>query len=173
VSPYKGLFYFDTSFRPIPLEQHFIGVRGKPGSLQSKRNLDRVTYRKVADLVNNGHQVMVFVHARKETVKTALGLVEAATAEGILEEFSCADHPQFSLFRREIGESRNREMKLLFDKGFGIHHAGMLRPDRNMMEKFFQEKAIKVLFSSLNLLNLLKFISLYRSCVPPPLLLGE
>jgi antiviral helicase SLH1 len=153
--------------------QHFIGVKGKPGSLQSKRNLDRVTYSKVAELVRDGHQVMVFVHARKETVKTALGLVEAATIEGILEEFSCGDHPQFTLFRREIGESRNREMKLLFDKGFGIHHAGMLRPDRNMMEKFFQEKAIKVSLPGFNLSNLSKFISFHRSCAPLPLSPGE
>jgi antiviral helicase SLH1 len=35
-------------------------------------------------------------------------------------------------------------MKQLFDDGFGIHHAGMLRADRNMMEKMFNAKAIKV-----------------------------
>ena len=144
VSPYKGLFYFDSAFRPVPLEQHFLGIRGKPGSLQSRKNLDRVTYQKVAELVGQGHQVMVFVHARKETVKTALGLKEAATVEGTLENFDCSDHPQFPFFRRDIGQSRNKEMKQLFDHGFGIHHAGMLRSDRNMMERMFQAKAIKV-----------------------------
>lgn len=36
-------------------------------------------------------------------------------------------------------------MKELFDYGFGIHHAGMLRSDRNMTEKMFQEGALKVL----------------------------
>lgn len=145
VSPYKGLFYFDSSFRPIPLEQHFIGVKGKPGSQQFRRNLDRVVYQKVAELVQLGHQVMVFVHARKETVATALQLRESANADGISEDFLCADHPQFVLSRREIGESRNKEMKELFDCGFGIHHAGMLRSDRNMMEKLFLARLIKVL----------------------------
>jgi antiviral helicase SLH1 len=91
-----------------------------------------------------GHQVMVFVHSRKETVKTAMGLRDAAIQEGCIESFSCEDHPQFRLFRQKIGESRNKEMKLLFDSGFGIHHAGMLRSDRNLMEKMFSEKAIKV-----------------------------
>jgi antiviral helicase SLH1 len=36
-------------------------------------------------------------------------------------------------------------MKELFDHGFGIHHAGMLRSDRNMMERMFEDNAIKVL----------------------------
>ena len=144
VSPHKGLFYFDSSFRPIPLEQHFIGIRGKPGSQQSTRNMDRVTSEKVGRLVEEGHQVMVFVHARKETVKTAMALVEAATLDGSISNFSCEEHPQWQLFRRNIGESRNKEMKRLFDNGFGIHHAGMLRSDRNMMEKMFESRAIKV-----------------------------
>jgi len=29
VNRYAGLFYFDASFRPVPLEQHYIGVKGK------------------------------------------------------------------------------------------------------------------------------------------------
>ncbi|KAK7061615.1 putative helicase mug81 [Favolaschia claudopus] len=139
------LFYFDSSFRPVPLEQHFIGIKGKTGSQQSKKNLDRVTFQKVSDLVAQGHQVMVFVHARKETVKTALALREASLLEGNVDDFSCEDHPQWSFFRQQIGQSRNKEMKQLFDGGFGIHHAGMLRPDRNMMERMFEARAIKVL----------------------------
>ncbi|KAF8558857.1 Sec63-domain-containing protein [Imleria badia] len=145
VSRYAGLFYFDSSFRPVPLEQHFIGVRGKPGSPQSKRNLDRVTFEKVSELVRQGHQVMVFVHARKETVNAARALKDAATAEATLDDYSCQDHPRWDIFRRNIGESQNKEMKQLFDDGFGIHHAGMLRSDRNLMERMFQERVIKVL----------------------------
>lgn len=143
-SRYKGLFYFDSSFRPVPLEQHFLGIKGKPGSPESRKNLDTVTFQKVSELVELGHQVMVFVHARKETVKSAMALREASLLEGNSDYFSCEDHPQFSLFRRAVGESRNKEMKLLFDSGFGIHHAGMLRSDRNLMEKLFSEKTIKV-----------------------------
>jgi len=138
------LFFFDSSFRPVPLEQHFISVKGKPGSLQSRMNLDLVTFEKVSELVRKGHQVMVFVHARKETVKAALALLEAASKEDILHEFSCEEHPNFRHFRREIGTSRNKEMKQLFDDGFGIHHAGMLRTDRVLMERAFNARVIKV-----------------------------
>nr|GAT54051.1 predicted protein [Mycena chlorophos] len=145
VSRYKGLFYFDSSFRPVPLEQHFIGIKGKPNSPTSKRNLDNVTFKKVSELVAQGHQVMVFVHARKETVKAAQALREAAQKEGSLDDFSCQEHEDWGRFRKSISESRNREMRELFEDGFGIHHAGMLRSDRNMMERMFEARAIKVL----------------------------
>lgn len=87
---------------------------------------------------------MVFVHARKETVNSAKKLKEQATEEGMTTFFETIDHPKHQLYRREIATSRNKEMKELFDAGFGIHHAGMLRSDRNMMEKMFEDQAIKV-----------------------------
>jgi replicative superfamily II helicase len=96
------------------------------------------------------------VHARKETVKSALALKESASLDGMLEDFSCEEHPQWAMFRRSIGESRNKEMKQLFDSGFGIHHAGMLRSDRNMMERMFEARAIKV---SLHLLSTSAFMT--------------
>ena len=144
VSRQTGLFYFDSSFRPIPLEQHFLGLRGKPGTAQARKNLDAVTYEKVSKLVEAGHQVMVFVHARKETVKCAFSLREMANVEGTIDDFSCRDHERWELLRREIGTSRNKEMRELFDSGFGIHHAGMLRSDRNLMERLFEARVIKV-----------------------------
>ena len=174
VSRYAGLFFFDSSFRPVPLEQHFIGVKGKPNTQQSRRNLDRVTFEKVSELVKLGHQVMVFVHARKETVKAAQALKESATIDGCLDEFSCEDHPSYGLFRRNIAESRNQEMRQLFDVGFGIHHAGMLRSDRNMMERMFEARAIKVFIppcTPLFLIELLLGPLLYGylglGCQPP------
>lgn len=87
---------------------------------------------------------MVFVHARKETVSTAEKLREMALAEGVDEDFDSSSHPRFARYRQEISTSRNREMKQLFDAGFGIHHAGMLRSDRTMMERMFEDNCIKV-----------------------------
>ncbi|KAK8853378.1 hypothetical protein IAR55_004082 [Kwoniella newhampshirensis] len=145
VNRHQGLFFFDASFRPVPLEQHFIGVAGKPRSQASIRNMDRVVFDKVSELVQAGHQVMVFVHARKETVKTAQKLKEMAVEEGVSTFFETIEHPKYGLYKRDIGTSRNKEMKELFDAGFGIHHAGMLRSDRNMMERMFEDNCINVL----------------------------
>ncbi|KAL1916259.1 uncharacterized protein VTP21DRAFT_5876 [Calcarisporiella thermophila] len=145
VNPHQGLFYFDSGFRPVPLEQHFIGVKGKPGSTLSNDNMNRACYDKIQSLVREGHQVMVFVHARKETVKTAKKLREMAVQEGEADMFLPTEHPKFEFYKKEIARSRNREMKELFAQGFGIHHAGMLRSDRTLTEKMFEAGLIKVL----------------------------
>ncbi|KAK4050583.1 putative steryl acetyl hydrolase mug81 [Microbotryomycetes sp. JL221] len=149
VNRYQGLFYFDASFRPVPLEQHFIGVKGKPGSVISRNNLDTATFDKVAELLKAGHQVMVFVHARKDTVKTAQTLREKANEEGIMDLLDPNSNndtaSSFSSFHRDLSNSRNKEMKELAALGFGIHHAGMLRSDRNITERMFEANVTKVL----------------------------
>lgn len=70
VNPYKGLFYFDSRFRPVPLSQTFIGVK-EVNPMKQMHEMDVVCYDKVAAMVQKGHQVMVFVHARNATLKTA------------------------------------------------------------------------------------------------------
>ena len=45
----------------------------------------------------------------------------------------------------QVGKSRNKQLKELFPDGFSIHHAGMLRQDRTMVEKLFAAGHIKVL----------------------------
>ncbi|OQD89494.1 hypothetical protein PENANT_c002G02253 [Penicillium antarcticum] len=145
VNKMAGMFFFDSSFRPVPLEQHFIGVKGKPGSKQSRENIDGVAYEKVRDMLERGHQVMVFVHSRKDTVMTARMLKQLAAEEGREDLFSCHDHENYSNALRDMKHARARELRDLFASGFGTHHAGMTRSDRNLMERMFSEGLIKVL----------------------------
>ncbi|OAD78991.1 hypothetical protein PHYBLDRAFT_154493 [Phycomyces blakesleeanus NRRL 1555(-)] len=145
VNPYQGLFFFDGGFRPVPLEQHFLGIKGKANSVPSNERMNRACFDKVSDLVREGHQVMVFVHARKETVKTAQMLKEEVLNESLGDYFDCSAEPKFVGHRRDIAKSRNKEMKELFPYGFGIHHAGMLRSDRSLTERMFADGCLKVL----------------------------
>ncbi|KAL7275807.1 putative steryl acetyl hydrolase mug81 [Rhizina undulata] len=145
VNPYAGLFYFDASFRPVPLEQHFLGVRGKPGSKTSNENLERAAFEKVREMLEFGHQVMVFVHSRKETVKTARMLHQMAIEEQCADLFDNSMHERYDQGVREMERSKGKELRELFKKGLGVHHAGMLRSDRNLMERLFGDGLIKVL----------------------------
>lgn len=146
VNRYQGLFFFDSSFRPVPLEQHFLGVKGKANSPVARQKMDKATFEKLQELVEQGHQIMIFVHARKETVKTACGMRDLCREEGILDLVTQArDQGNPDAFRRDIMESRNRELKELFETGFGIHHAGMLRKDRNLSERLFETGVTRVL----------------------------
>lgn len=146
VNRYQGLFFFDSSFRPVPLEQHFIGIKGKANSPVSRQNVDKATFEKLQLLIEQGHQVMIFVHARKETVKTAYAMRDMFRTDNALEDIERArEENRPDLFARDIVESRNRELKELYETGFGIHHAGMLRKDRTLTERMFEKGVIRIL----------------------------
>lgn len=149
VNRYRGLFYFGAAFRPVPLEQHFIGVRGKHGSALVRTNLDRIAYEKVLDLVRDNHPVMVFVHTRKDTVKSAQSLLELGREDDISSIITEGRDAQ--RFEKDVTASRNRELRELFQHGIGIHHAGMLRSDRDLSERLFASGATKVLFCTATL----------------------
>lgn len=145
VNPYAGLFYFDASFRPVPLEQHFIGVKGKAGSKESSHNLDKTTFEKVKEMLQQDHQVMVFVHTRRDTLKTAEMIHQMAIDEVCTDLLDNTGHERYHQACREMERSRGRELRGLFKMGLGIHHAGMSRADRNLMERMFGDGLIKVL----------------------------
>ncbi|KAL2142769.1 hypothetical protein VTI28DRAFT_786 [Corynascus sepedonium] len=145
VNKRAGLFYFDASFRPVPLEQHFIGVKGKPNSKQSRDNLDQVAFEKVREMLEQDHQVMVFVHSRRDTQATAKMLYEKATDDACVGLFDPSDHEKFEQAMKDVKSTKAREIRDLVPKGLGIHHAGMARSDRNLMERLFAEGIIKVL----------------------------
>lgn len=142
VSPYTGLFYFDHRFRPVPLSQTFIGVKAvKP--LQQTTDMDLVCYNNVVEMVKQGHQVMVFVHARNATVRTANVLKELALKNDMLKYF--LSDGQSKYMNKAFAKSRNKHLGELFNSGLSVHHAGLLRSDRNLVEKYFAEGLIKVL----------------------------
>ncbi|KAK5018254.1 putative steryl acetyl hydrolase mug81, partial [Cryomyces antarcticus] len=145
VNRMAGLFYFDGSFRPVPLEQHFVGVKGKAGSKQSRDNMDHVAFEKVKDMLLLGHQIMVFVHSRKDTVNTARKLYEMAIDQGYADLFDPSGHESYSNAVKDMKTSKGRELRELLPKGMGTHHAGMPRSDRNLIERLFAEGILKVL----------------------------
>ena len=145
VNRMMGLFYFDASFRPVPLEQHFLGVKGKPGSKASKENLELVAFEKVKNMLELGHQIMVFVHSRKDTWKTAKNLYEMALDQQCTDLFDPSHHEGFERAVRDMKSSKGKELRELLPKGMSTHHAGMARSDRNLVERLFAEGVLKVL----------------------------
>ena len=60
VNLYKGLFYFDSRFRPVPLSQTFIGVK-EVNPMRQMQEIDKICYDKVVAMVQLGHQVHLFL----------------------------------------------------------------------------------------------------------------
>ena len=145
VNRMAGLFYFDASFRPVPLEQHFIGVKGKAGTKSSRDNIDQTTFEKVKEMLEQGHQIMVFVHSRKDTVGTARTFIQMAQDQQCQDLFDCSGVEGFNTAIKELKNTKGRELRELVPKGFGTHHAGMPRSDRNRVEQLFAQGQINVL----------------------------
>ncbi|XP_072409240.1 activating signal cointegrator 1 complex subunit 3 [Chiloscyllium punctatum] len=144
VNPYIGLFFFDGRFRPVPLKQTFIGIKAS-NKMQQLHDMEEVCYEKVLMQLKEGHQVMVFVHARNSTVRTAMVLQEMAKNQGDIMYFLPNQSADYGLAAKQIQKSRNKQLRELFPDGFGIHHAGMLRQDRTLVENCFSRGHIKVL----------------------------
>ena len=72
----SGLYFFDGSFRPVPLQQEYIGISEKKLLKQLKLS-NEITYEKIVSQENQ-NQVLVFVHSRKDTSKTARALRDLA-----------------------------------------------------------------------------------------------
>jgi activating signal cointegrator complex subunit 3 len=167
VNPSKGLFHFDGSHRPVPLSQSFVGITegGNSNSMEARRRREAkmldVAWAKVSDALKRGHQAMIFVHSRKATATTGRQIVETAAKEGLQalllgasveearnagtveEPGSARTLPPWAA--KEVSKSRTGDVRELCSKGIGLHHAGLPRTDRKLVERLFGEGAIRVL----------------------------
>ncbi|KAK4275030.1 hypothetical protein QN277_018173 [Acacia crassicarpa] len=145
----KGLFYFDNSYRPVPLSQQYIGVTVKK-PLQRFQLMNDICYEKVMAVAGK-HQVLIFVHSRKETAKTARAIRDAALANDTLGRFLKEDSASREILHTHTDLVKSNDLKDLLPYGFAIHHAGMTRTDRQLVEDLFADGHVQVLVSTATL----------------------
>jgi pre-mRNA-splicing helicase BRR2 len=145
----KGLFYFDNSFRPVALQQQYIGVTEKK-AVKRFQIMSMIVYEKIMEKAGK-HQVLVFVHSRKETGKTARAIRDICLEKDTLGSFLHEGSASMEVLRQEAEQVKNSELKDLLPYGFAIHHAGMNRIDRTLVEDLFSDKHIQVLVSTATL----------------------
>ncbi|KAH7123827.1 Sec63 Brl domain-containing protein [Dendryphion nanum] len=143
--PEKGVFHFDATFRPCPLKQEFIGVTDKKAIKQLK-TMNDVCYTKVLEQVGqHRNQMLIFVHSRKETAKTAKYIKDKALESDTIGQILRSDAATREILREEADGVQNVDLKELMQYGFGIHHAGMSRADRTTVEDLFADGSLQVL----------------------------
>lgn len=142
----RGLFYFDNSFRPVSLQQQYIGITEKK-AVKRFQIMSMIVYEKIMEKAGR-HQVLVFVHSRKETGKTARAIRDICLEKDTLGSFLHEGSASMEVLRQEAEQVKNSELKDLLPYGFAIHHAGMNRIDRTLVEDLFADKHIQVLIST-------------------------
>jgi len=146
VNPEKGLFHFGPEYRPVPLDQTFIGFTEKQRGRQ-KEVMNRSAYEKMMVALMHRKQVMIFVHSRKETVATLEAMRDLCSkngALGMLQDY-VVHHEQYGSFKRAVEKSKSSELQQFFALGMGMHNAGMLRADRGIVERAFECGLMRVL----------------------------
>ncbi|KAH9930429.1 Sec63-domain-containing protein [Epithele typhae] len=128
----KGLFYFDASYRPCALQQ------------QRYQVMNEVCYEKVLDQAGK-NQTLVFVHSRKETAKTATFIRDMAIEKETITQFVKPEGATREILLEETNNVKDPNLKDLLQFGFGIHHAGMSREDRGLVEELFADGHLQVL----------------------------
>ncbi|EUD65104.1 adenosinetriphosphatase [Plasmodium inui San Antonio 1] len=141
-----GVFYFDYSFRPVQLEQHYIGIKEKKG-IKKYALMNELTYEKVLEEAGK-NQILIFVHSRKETYRTAKMLIEKSLKSDNLNRFLMGKKISSEILLSEKEAIVNEELKEILSFGFGIHHAGMKRTDRKLVEDLFSDRHLQVLVST-------------------------
>lgn len=100
-------------------------------------------YEVLRECIRKNKQVLVFVHSRKETVKYAQWIYEKATknSDGYVIQNTTIN----------CNKVNDAELKKLLPAGLGCHHAGMLRADRNFVERHFLNGEIRCLVATATL----------------------
>jgi len=145
VDPKSGMFHFDGTYRPCPLRQEFIGVTEKKAIKQLK-TMNDITYNKVIEHVGtHRNQMLIFVHSRKETAKTAKYIRDKALELETINQLLKHDAGTREVLSEAANGVSNADLKDILPYGFGIHHAGMSRVDRTDVEDLFASGHIQVL----------------------------
>ncbi|CDO93346.1 unnamed protein product [Kluyveromyces dobzhanskii CBS 2104] len=148
--PDNGLFYFDSTFRPCPLAQQFCAITEK-NTLKKKNAMNQACYDKLLEAAKEGHQVIIFVHSRKDTARTAKWLMQKLIDEDKSAAFLNADKGSTEILKTEANNASDRSLADLISHGFGIHHAGLTKDDRSLSEDLFADGLLKVLVSTATL----------------------
>ncbi|KKK26853.1 hypothetical protein ARAM_003451 [Aspergillus rambellii] len=145
VDPEKGMFHFDGSYRPCPLKQEFIGVTDKKPIKQLK-TMNDICYNKVMEQVGQRrNQMLIFVHSRKETAKTAKYIRDKALEMETIGQILRSDAASRAILAEEAENVDDASLKDLLPYGFGIHHAGLSLADRDSVQALFSDGSIQVL----------------------------
>lgn len=139
-------FYFDSTFRPIPLRQQYIAISESKKAL---RLVNDIVYDKSIERLAEHSQILIFVHSRPDTVRTAEFIKTKALDDGKTALFLSSDSAKEII--EDYGKEVRPRVRELLQFGIGVHHAGMSKAERTCVEDLFRSRYVKLLVSTATL----------------------
>ncbi len=136
-------FSFGEEYRPVPLDADVTTyTHGENPFADKYRRLYRALDRAEPHIREDG-QALVFVSSRQDTVQAAKKsrdeIVERDIPMGARGDYD------FHTDAEQLSDETLRKSVL---DGVGFHHAGLAREDKNLVEQWFREGKIQLLFST-------------------------
>ena len=142
-SPPECTFDFGEDYRPVDLHADVkTYTHGENAFADKYRRLYRALDLAETHLREDG-QALVFVSSRQDTVRAA---------EKARDELASRDVPMTargdSDFRARAEELENDTLRRSVTDGVAFHHAGLSKSDKDLVEEWFREGCIELLFST-------------------------
>lgn len=146
VKPDKGMYFFNHTYRPVPLHMNYIGITERNAfkrfQLQNEICYDKILSQRKRPTPN---QALIFVHSRNECGKTAKALKDMMMDRDDNSLFVREESATEEILREELRDVKHPDLKEVLASGFAIHHAGMCRSDRELVEDLFADGHIAVI----------------------------
>lgn len=140
----KEILKFDDSYRPVKLETDIFAYEPKESEFVNKYIRLYKALNLIKKPLREGHQALIFVTARDDTVRSAKKLLEFFEKDGRMY-LTETEYKYVS----ELGKLiKNQTLSQTIRWGIAFHHAGLNKIDRDTVENLFRRGIIKVLIST-------------------------
>lgn len=148
--PKSSTFFFDSSYRPCPLSQIFCAIKDN-NAAKKITTMNQICFEKAVESLQASNQVIIFVHSRKDTIRTAKFISELIDKDESLREIFFTEPNAKNILNKESKNCVNSDLQSILKNGIGIHHAGLSRTDRSLSEDLFADGILRVLVSTATL----------------------
>eukprot|EP00768_Dysnectes_brevis_P004185 gnl/Dysnectes_brevis/2987_a3680_779.p1 GENE.gnl/Dysnectes_brevis/2987_a3680_779~~gnl/Dysnectes_brevis/2987_a3680_779.p1 ORF type:complete len:2302 (-),score=441.14 gnl/Dysnectes_brevis/2987_a3680_779:144-6620(-) len=162
--PRHCCFNFPGSARPVRLETHIQGFSGR-FYCPRMATMNKPVFQAIKTHACPGAgwdsilPTIVFVSSRRQTRLTARALIAHASSDPMFGD------PTF--MQLEEGMPSDEDCRFCLSRGVGIHHAGMPKTDRSLIEAMFRDGRLKVLVATSTLawgVNLPAYLVVVKGC---------
>ncbi|PLW38146.1 hypothetical protein PCASD_09493 [Puccinia coronata f. sp. avenae] len=101
--------------------------------------------------LNDKQEITVFVHSRSETTRTAKNLKETSIERDEVGKFMSGGLATHKILMETAENVKDPGLKNILQFGIGIHHAGLERLGRRLVEELFADGHLQVLISTATL----------------------
>jgi activating signal cointegrator complex subunit 3 len=141
----RGLYNFRPSVRPVPTIVH---IQGYPGKHYCPRmaTMNKPCFAAIKEL-SPTKPTLIFVASRRQTRLTAFDIISYAANENPGMFLGCSEMVAQAAAERVTDDALRHTITF----GIGLHHAGLASTDRDIVEKMFLQREIKVLVATATL----------------------